>query len=157
MSILRLNILGGLVFLFNCVSSQAQEKTPPSPSRPTAPDGVQQAQSTSGVERTRPEQKRTEHDQQDVFKADAAPASSPALKAQPDEGTVRCFDGMVFAVQRTHGICGGGSMPPTPPCRRGNSILSISGLVVASNALRYPMCKGLLMLKGWYPRPARPL
>jgi cytochrome c peroxidase len=59
---------------------------------PPPPDAVEQAQSVRTTERTRPEQKLTDHDQSAGFAADAAPPSSAALPAQPDEGKVKGFD-----------------------------------------------------------------
>nr|AXL05484.1 hypothetical protein [uncultured bacterium] len=60
---------------------------------PGAPaDAVLNAQSVRQLAVKRPEQQLREHDQSDVFAAAKAPASSPVLKTQPDEGAVKGFD-----------------------------------------------------------------
>lgn len=59
---------------------------------PPPNDAVEQAQSVKVTERTRPEQKLSDHDQSAGFVADAAQASSAALLAQPDEGKGKGFD-----------------------------------------------------------------
>ena len=60
--------------------------------RPGAPDAVEQAQTPNTVRISRPEQKKSEHDQSGVFAATNAPASSPVLKSQPESGEIRGFD-----------------------------------------------------------------
>jgi len=57
-----------------------------------SPDAVQNAQAVRPADVKRPEQQITEHDRSDRFKATETPASSPALKAQPDEGAIKGFD-----------------------------------------------------------------
>jgi cytochrome c peroxidase len=86
--------LCSVLYCGNVMFSIAQEKSPApkSPAAPASGDAVEQAQLSTAVQRTRPEQKLTEHDQGDAFKAASAPPSSTALKAQPDEGTAKGFD-----------------------------------------------------------------
>jgi cytochrome c peroxidase len=55
-------------------------------------DAVMEAQQSQTVPTERPEQKKTEHDRSDVFNAQNAQPSSPALKAQPEEGKTSGFD-----------------------------------------------------------------
>ena len=62
------------------------------PAKKPTPDAIQEAQTPRQVERTRPEQKLTEHDKSDVFAPAKAPNSSPALKQQPEEGQIKGFD-----------------------------------------------------------------
>jgi cytochrome c peroxidase len=57
-----------------------------------APDPILEAQTPRKVEEKRPEQKLNQHDQSEVFKADAAPPTSEVLKTQPEEGMVKGFD-----------------------------------------------------------------
>jgi cytochrome c peroxidase len=59
--------------------------------RPAA-DAVEDAQTPRDAEAKRPEQKRSKHDQSDVFAPDNAEPITTALKDQPDEGKVPGFD-----------------------------------------------------------------
>jgi cytochrome c peroxidase len=61
------------------------------PRRPL-PDAVQDAQTPQPVEKKRPEQMLNAHDKSDIFKSTEAPASSQALKQQPDGGAALGFD-----------------------------------------------------------------
>ena len=56
------------------------------------PDAVVDAQTTKDVPVTRPEQRKTEHDLSDIFKAPGAESSSPALNNQPEQGKMLGFD-----------------------------------------------------------------
>ncbi len=58
----------------------------------TLPDAIEDAQTPRQVPATRPEQQANDNDRPDRFAADNAPASSNALKTQPDEGKVKGFD-----------------------------------------------------------------
>src|SRR5688572_16546935 len=58
--------------------------------RPT--DAIQEAQTVREAATTRPEQRLSEHDRSDRFKADAAPVSTPVLNDQPDKGRIPGFD-----------------------------------------------------------------
>ena len=58
----------------------------------TLPDAVQEAQTPRPAEVKRAEQRKTEHDQSDVFDSAKAPPAASALKTQPDEGEVKGFD-----------------------------------------------------------------
>jgi cytochrome c peroxidase len=55
-------------------------------------DAVVEAQSRRDVPVTRPEQRKTPHDQSDIFKATNAKPLNPALNNQPDQGKVTGFD-----------------------------------------------------------------
>lgn len=55
-------------------------------------DAIAQAQTPVDVPRDRPEQKRTEADKDDWFKAENAPDSSTALPNQPEKGRIEGFD-----------------------------------------------------------------
>jgi cytochrome c peroxidase len=61
-------------------------------SRQAPHDAVMEAQQTQTVPVERPEQQKTEHDRSDVFNGQNAQPSSPALKAQPEEGKTSGFD-----------------------------------------------------------------
>jgi cytochrome c peroxidase len=65
----------------------AQNPPPPKPQ-----DAVQAAQQSSGVAITRPEQRKTAHDNSAIFNAANAPAMSPATKPQPKQGKISGFD-----------------------------------------------------------------
>jgi cytochrome c peroxidase len=70
----------------------AAQETQAPPRNAVPADAVQQAQTPREVAETRPEQKKSEHDQSSVFLATKAPAVSPALKDQPKEGSIKGFD-----------------------------------------------------------------
>src|SRR5262245_11584189 len=55
-------------------------------------DAVVDAQTTKDVPVTRPEQRKTEHDRSEIFKAPSAESSSPALDNQPEQGKMTGFD-----------------------------------------------------------------
>jgi cytochrome c peroxidase len=55
-------------------------------------DAVVDAQTTKDVPVTRPEQRKTEHDLSDIFKAPSAESSSPDLNNQPEQGKMLGFD-----------------------------------------------------------------
>ncbi len=60
---------------------------------PTAPrDAVAQAQQPTPVPVTRPEQRKTDHDRSDIFKATRAKPSSPVFNDQPKQGKISGFD-----------------------------------------------------------------
>ena len=61
------------------------------PSRPGT-DALQEAQTPTGVPRTRPEQQQTNHDRSQVFDGQNAPPSSPVFDRQPDKGQGLGFD-----------------------------------------------------------------
>ena len=82
-----LSIAAGV--LFNCPSTIAQA---PADKKPPV-DAVQEAQIPREVERTRPEQQLTEHDQSDIFLPAKSPDSSPVLKGQPAEGQMKVPSG----------------------------------------------------------------
>lgn len=71
-------------------SQQAQDRRPPQGAPPR--DAVVDAQTTRGVQVTRPEQRKTEHDRSDIFKAASAAPSSQAFDNQPDQGKMLGFD-----------------------------------------------------------------
>jgi hypothetical protein len=54
------------------------------PTRPGT-DAVQEAQTPSGLPRTRPEQQQIDHDRSYVFDGQTAPPSSPVFDEQPDK------------------------------------------------------------------------
>lgn len=56
------------------------------------PDAVEEAQTPRKVAVTRPEQKKSKHDQSDVFKEDNAPPSSPVIDEQPEKGRMNGFE-----------------------------------------------------------------
>jgi cytochrome c peroxidase len=90
-SILALKIFAVTLFLAIWGwSQQAQDKRPPQGARTR--DAVVDAQTTQSVPITRPEQRKTEHDLSDIFKAPSAESSSPALENQPDQGKMLGFD-----------------------------------------------------------------
>ncbi|MHB0958545.1 MAG: cytochrome B6 [Pirellulaceae bacterium] len=56
------------------------------------PDAIEEAQTRREVAATRPEQRKTEHDESELFLPARAPFSSSAFKEQPDQGQVLGFD-----------------------------------------------------------------
>ncbi len=85
-------IVGSLtVGLTIAVFSQERQNKQQSDLKPI-PDAITDAQTPREVPADRPEQKKTEHDQSDVFKAPNAPPSSPAFEDQPDKGQIPGFD-----------------------------------------------------------------
>jgi cytochrome c peroxidase len=66
------------------------QQSPPSP-KPSG-DAVREVQTPREVPVTRPEQRKSEHDQSPVFRAVNAQPSSTAFKDQPDEGKILGFD-----------------------------------------------------------------
>jgi cytochrome c peroxidase len=78
-------VITGAVMLYSTGSISQQ--------RPAAvPDAVKDAQTPREVERRRPEQQKTAHDEADIFRASNAPPSSSVLPNQPDEGKMLGFD-----------------------------------------------------------------
>jgi cytochrome c peroxidase len=85
--------LGLVVFAGAQSRNDAPRATTAEPSPSAAPsDAVADAQTPRAVPATRPEQQKTEHDQSNVFAADAAPQSAEPIREQPDEGKVKGFD-----------------------------------------------------------------
>jgi cytochrome c peroxidase len=76
-----------LVLCWVVASSAAQQNPAPAPS-----DAVARAQQPSPVQVSRPEQKKTAHDESDVFKATNAKPSSPVTNDQPKQGKISGFD-----------------------------------------------------------------
>jgi cytochrome c peroxidase len=70
----------------------AQNNRVPADGTSRGRDAVDEAQAPVAQERTRPEQKLTEHDQSLSGVRSAAPSSSGALQGQPDEGKMKGFD-----------------------------------------------------------------
>ena len=60
------------------------------------PDAVEESQTPRDVPQNRSEQRKTEHDRSDVFLAAQAPPSSPAFRAQPEQGKVLGFAEALF-------------------------------------------------------------
>jgi hypothetical protein len=78
----------GVIFVSTDV--QTQRSAPDQQRRPQ--DAIMEAQTLQDVPITRPEQRRSGHDQSDVFSAKKAAPSSTAFEAQPDQGKVLGFD-----------------------------------------------------------------
>jgi cytochrome c peroxidase len=78
----------GIMLASSEVQSQKKETVKKSPAR----EAVQEAQTPRDVPITRPEQKKSAHDQSDIFKAQKAQPSSTAFQQQPDEGKVLGFE-----------------------------------------------------------------
>ena len=55
-------------------------------------DAIQDGQTPRAVPITRPEQKKNDHDESNVFKATEAEPSSPVLDGQPEQGETQGFD-----------------------------------------------------------------
>lgn len=53
---------------------------------PVSADAVEEAQTSRPPSSSRVEQQKNPQDQLDIFRGTAAPASSPALENQPDQG-----------------------------------------------------------------------
>jgi hypothetical protein len=78
---------------FTALSADPQPGPQPSPSpRPAAKDPAAEAVAQREAPTSRPEQRKTEHDRSGAFAAANAPASSEALKTQPEQGEIRGFD-----------------------------------------------------------------
>lgn len=77
-------MLGLTVF---AAATGAQNPTTPAPR-----DAVLEAQRPSAVAATRPEQRKTDHDRENVFSASQAPPSSPVSRQQPKQGKISGFD-----------------------------------------------------------------
>ena len=85
--LVSLLLVPGVLFGIWINTGRGQGTVPP---RPAAPgDAVQQAQTPQAVPPTRPEQRKTQHDQQDPGKT-APPAA--ATDTQPDQGQGLGFD-----------------------------------------------------------------
>lgn len=74
--------------LFALSPARAQEKNPPSPVH----DAIEEAQTSSQVNVTRPEQQKSDHDLSNIFTEQNATPSSPVLDTQPDKGDILGFD-----------------------------------------------------------------
>ncbi|RJR46437.1 MAG: cytochrome B6 [Desulfobacteraceae bacterium] len=81
-------LTAGSIFGTSEVLSQRKEPVKKAPMR----DAVQDAQTPRDAPLTRPEQKKSAHDQSDVFFAQKAQPSSTAFDAQPEQGKVLGFD-----------------------------------------------------------------
>jgi len=77
------------MFLGSCIVAFAET---PGDNAKRPNDAVADAQTPRTVRNERPEQKKTEHDQSDLFNVRKAPSSSPVFKGQPKEGKVSGFD-----------------------------------------------------------------
>jgi cytochrome c peroxidase len=79
--------VGVAVLLYSTTGiGQQKERTIP------VPDAVEDAQTPRQVQSKRPEQEKNSHDQSDAFDSTRAPASSPVLESQPDQGKMLGFD-----------------------------------------------------------------
>ena len=81
-------VVGGLVLLAHSAKAQA----PKGSSIRRSGDAIAEAQTPREVPIDRPEQKKTAHDQSDVFAASKAEPSSEALVDQPEHGGMTGFD-----------------------------------------------------------------
>jgi hypothetical protein len=78
---------GVAVLLYSTTGvGQQQERTTP------ARDAIEDAQTPRQVQLKRPEQQKNSHDRSDAFDGTKAPASSPVLENQPDQGKALGFD-----------------------------------------------------------------
>lgn len=75
-----------------CFEARTRAQATTNRSAPPSADAVQEAQTPRSVPVTRPEQRKTPHDQSTAFTPANAPVSSPALKNQPEQGELRGFD-----------------------------------------------------------------
>jgi cytochrome c peroxidase len=78
----------GIVFAAGTLAFCWAQATNPAPPR----DAVAQAQQTTPVAATRPEQQKTEHDRSNIFDANNAKPSSPVFQSQPKQGKNSGFD-----------------------------------------------------------------
>src|SRR5262249_44839069 len=81
-----------VIILFLAVWGWSQQPADRRPQGPPRRDAVVDAQTTQTVPVTRPEQRKTEHDNSGVFKDANAEPSSPALTNQPEQGKMLGFD-----------------------------------------------------------------
>src|SRR6478672_12501896 len=86
--------MAGLGAGINTATSQSDMETPSSkgPSQGSNRDAITEAQTPRQVPVTRPEQRKNEHDQSNIFAPTNAKPSSPAFDNQPDRGKVLGFD-----------------------------------------------------------------
>src|SRR4051794_39181635 len=88
-------ILSVAFWVVACAKGQDREsgqRAPDGGAKRPLPDAVQDAQTPQPAAAKRPEQQKTQHDNDAAaFSADAAPPSSIAFKTQPDEGKVKGF------------------------------------------------------------------
>lgn len=70
----------------------AAERQPREDDRKAPHDAVQEAQSVHKVPEERPEQKKSKHDQSDIFQAGNSQESSSAFEDQPEKGRITGFD-----------------------------------------------------------------
>ncbi len=78
----------GLLVAVAVAASATEAPSAPQP----PPDAIASAQEQRDVPVERPEQKKSEHDRSDVFKAPNSPPASEALKDQPQDGRRTGFD-----------------------------------------------------------------
>jgi cytochrome c peroxidase len=83
-----LGVLAAGFTLGTFASAQVGERERQTPPR----DAVAEAQFPNDVKTTRPEQRKTDHDRSDVFKAAKARPITSALQAQPKDGKLTGFD-----------------------------------------------------------------
>ena len=86
------NYCAALLTIFVATLPSSSFAQAPNPPARTLPDAVQEARTSRKVSEKRPEQKLSAHDQSEIFGANKAAPSSPALKEQPDEGEMKGFD-----------------------------------------------------------------
>ena len=77
-----------LGFLIILTDVQTQQKTP-AKAKGAGQDGVMEAQTPRDVPAARVEQRKTDHDQSNIFASDNAQPSSTAFQDQPDQGHTR--------------------------------------------------------------------
>jgi hypothetical protein len=85
-------ILGALAAQAQLAPTQPRELAQAKPAAEQQRDAVQDAQTPRQVPITRVEQRKTGHDQSDVFAASKAPPSSNAFEDQPDKGQALGID-----------------------------------------------------------------
>jgi hypothetical protein len=78
----------GVAVLLYSTTGIGQQQQPTAPVR----DAVEDAQTPRQAQSKRPEQQKNSHDQSDAFDGTSAPASSPVLENQPDQGKMLGFD-----------------------------------------------------------------
>jgi cytochrome c peroxidase len=85
--------VGALVWIVAADGQDVKKTQKIDKKKKTAPfDAIDDAQTPRAVPVTRPEQKKSKHDQSDIFKADNAAPSSPALESQHEKGRFLGFD-----------------------------------------------------------------
>src|SRR5262245_8297226 len=86
----RASLIVGVVFLACAPREGLRAQTPSA--QAASPDAVAQAQTPRQVGAVRPEQRKTPHDQSNIFGASVAQPSSSALKGQVNQGQYPGFD-----------------------------------------------------------------